>query len=160
MEPLKAEIEALQAVMFTPVEQFVTDKERAERGDEAAEKLAHKRMFASAIKAVDEARGARTLYNVILRHGRGTSTFYTGFGPYPTTGQAEKAVEKLGHVFEYTAYAVVPTRNAEGLEQMVKELDAEPEGRAMFAIVKEDARLTKLGWDGKQKSRKKYEAMA
>lgn len=146
--------------MFTPVEQFVTDREREERGEEAAEKLAHKRMFAQAIKAVDAARGARTLYNVVLRFGQGTSTFYSAFGPYATKGQAEKAVEKLGSVFGFTAFAVVPTRNAEGLEQMLAELDAKPEVKGDFAIAKEDGRLFRLGWSGKIKDRKKYEAMA
>lgn len=160
MEPLKTEIDALREVMFTPVDQFVTEKERAERGEEAAEKLAHKRMFSQAIKAVDAARGARTLYTVVLRFGRGSNTFYSGYGPYATKGQAEKAVAALSSTFDHSAYAIVPTRNAEGFAAMLTELDAAPESKGDFALAASDGRLFALGWKGNMRDRKKYEAMA
>lgn len=155
MEPLKAETDALREVMFTPVEQFVSDKEREERGEEKAEALAHKRMFSQAIKAVDKARGERTTYMVVLRFGRGDTTFYKAFGPYPSKGTAEKDVLKAG-VFEYTAYAVVPMRNAEGLAALVEELDTRPLGNGDWAVVAEDAKAVKKGWKGKQNDRAKF----
>ena len=43
---------------------------------------------------------------------------------------------------------------------MLTELDAKPEPKGDWAIAKEDGRLFKLGWNGKIKDRKKYEAMA
>lgn len=158
MEPLKVELDALREVMFTPVEQFVSDKDAETRTPEALEALAHKRMFSTAIKAVDAARGARTLYMVVLRFGHGSSTFYSGYGPYATKPQAEKAVEKLGKALGYSAFAIVPMRNAEGLEQLLKDLDANPESKGEFGVVSEDARLFRAGWNGKQATRKKYEA--
>lgn len=156
MEPLLGEIDALREVLFTPVESFVSDKERAEKGDEWAEKMAHKRMFSQGIKAVDAARGSRTLYMVVLRFGQGSSTFYTGYGPYATKGQAEKAVTAMSSTFEYTAAAVVPMRNAEGLAGLLSELDAKPALAGDWAIVADDARAFRNGWNGKQATRSKY----
>lgn len=160
MEPLKVEISALREVLMTPLETFVTDRERDEKGEEWAEKMAHQRMFASAIKAVDKARGDRTLHMVVLRFGRGDNTFYTAFGPYATNAQAVKATVGLAQTFEYTAVAVVPMRNAEGLAALVTELNAKPEGRGDWVTVAGDARLHRKGWKGNRKDRAKYEAMA
>ena len=156
MEPLKAELEAMREVLLRPLDSFVTDKDAESRTEEALEALAHKRMFSTAIKAVDAARGERTTHIVVLRHGRGTSTFYTGFGPYATKAQAEKAYVELAKTMAPTACAVVPVRNAAGFASLLESLDAEPEGRGQWAIVKEDAAALKRGWDGKSKTRGQY----
>ena len=156
MEPLKVEIDALQAVMMTPLESFVNDKDAETRTPEKLEALAHKRMFSTAIKAVDKARGERTLYMVVLRHGHGTATVYSGYGPYATKGQAEKATTEMRKAFDHTAYAVVPMRNAEGLHGLLTQLDTEPASKGDFATVAQDVKAFKAGWRGKQKDRNRF----
>jgi hypothetical protein len=156
VEPLKVELDAFWEVMLTPVAEFITEKERAERTEAKAEKLAHDRMAKTAIKAVDKARGERTLWMVVLRFGRENRTFYSSFGPYPTKGQAEKAVTQLGETYGYTAYAVVPMRNAEGLAEMLANLDNGAESKGDYGIVLEDAKLFKAGWTGKNAERAKF----
>lgn len=159
MEPHKTEIEALREVMFTPVESFVTEKERAEKGEEWAEKTAHRRMFAAGIKAVEEARGARTLYTVAIGFG---PSHVRMFGLYPTEATAEKARAKmlaaLGNLVKGSA--VRPWQNEHAWAAMLARADVPAPARGDWAAVAEDARLTKLGWDGKRATRKKYEEMS
>ena len=157
MEPLKAEIEALREVMFTPVEDFVSEKERAERGEEWAEKTAHRRMFSQGIKAVDAARGARTTWMVTLRHGPADNCYFTGIGPYATKAQAEKALLRARAAFDPSGWAVSPTRNEDGFADLLTELDAKPVGGGDYAVVADDARMFRKGWDGNQKTRKQFE---
>jgi len=123
--PLKAELDALESVLTTPLGDFLTDKDAGDQ--DKLTSTAQKRMFTKAIQAVDEARGGRTMWMVVLRHGFESRTIYTGFGPYGTKAQAEKAAqgELLG--LEPTAYAVVATRNKEGLAQLVSMADELPE---------------------------------
>ena len=159
MEPHKSEVDALREVMFTPVESFVTEKERAEKGDEWAEKTAHRRMFATAIKAVDEARGTRTLYTVVLGFG---ASHVRNFGLYATEAQAEKARAKmlaaLGNLVK--ASAVRPWQNEHAWAAMLTRADVPPPVKGDFAACAEDARLTRLGWDGKRATRKRFEDMS
>lgn len=154
MEPNKDEVDAFWEVMLTPPEEFVTERERADRGDDWCEKMAHQRMAKQAIKAVDKARGDRTQWMVVLRHGRGESTVYTGYGPYSTKAQGERAQEKLAHTFHSTGYALVPMRNAEGLADLLEQVDTRPDLAGDWAVVSEDARLfKKAGWNGKNATR-------
>lgn len=155
MEPLKTEIDAMKAVLMSDLESFVTEREVQERGEEKAEALAQKRMFSQAIKAVDQARGARTTWTVVLRFGTG-SVHYAGFGPYATRQQATKALDVLGRTMAPTGYAVVPTRNAAHLEELTTGLDAQPESRGTFGDVRLDAQAFKNGWKGKDATRGKY----
>ena len=159
MEPHKSEIDALREVMFTPVESFVTEKERAEKGDEWAEKTAHRRMFATAIKAAEEARGQRTLWTVLLVFG---PQFYENFGPYSTQAQAEKArAHMLGELGNLVANSVtVPLKNEYGWRAMLALADAPPPVKGDWSTVAADAALFRRGWDGKRASRKRFEEMA
>lgn len=145
MKPLAAEIKALQEVLMQPLESFVTDKERAEKGEEKAEALAQTRMFTQALEAAERARTDRTVWMVVLRHGT-TSVHYTGFGPYATKNQAEKAKDELLKGMETTAYAVVPTRNEHRIAELWAEADTMPESRGMWGEVKKDQQAIKNGW--------------
>jgi hypothetical protein len=124
MTPLKTELDALEAVLTTPLGDFLTDKDQGDRDKLTA--TAQKRMFTKAIQAVDEARGGRNMWMVVLRHGHESRTFYTGFGPYGTKAQAEKAAQGDLMGLEPTAYAIVATRNKEGLAQLMDMVDELP----------------------------------
>ena len=155
MKPNKAEVDALAAVLMTPLEEFVSDKERAEHKD--PEGLAQKRMFTKAIEAVDEARGGRTMWMVVLRFGTvASSVIYQGFGPYATQKQASDATESILRGCEATAYAVVPLRTHDGWEAMVAAADEPPAEQSQWAEVRRDAEARKNGWRGKARERDNY----
>lgn len=156
MKPNKAEIDALREVLLTPLDEFVTEKERAEKGDERAEALAQTRMFTRALEAAELARGSRTTYMVILRHGRGTSTHYTGFGPYATQAQGNTATERLLASMESTAFAVVPTRNEHYLAQLFAEIDDDASIKGDWSTIADDKRAFKKGWRGHRRDREAY----
>lgn len=156
MEPLLSEIEALKEVLFTPVESFVTEKERAEKGEEWAEKMAHSRMFKQAIKAAYAARSERTLYTVALGFG---PRWVQNFGLYPTQGQAEKArtqmLGALGNLVKRSA--VLPLSGERGWELMQERASVPAEVTGDYRECRTDAAAFKNGWDGKAATRKKYE---
>lgn len=155
MRPLKAETDALAAVMMTPLEDFLTDKEASEHKD--PEGLAQKRMFTKAIEAVDEARGGRTMWMVVLRFGTvASSVIYQGFGPYATKSQAEKEVTTFLSGTEATAYAVVPMRTHDGWQAMQGKADEPSEGSSMWAEVRRDVEAKRRGWRGKARERDNY----
>jgi hypothetical protein len=121
---VKAEIDALEAVLTTPLGDFLTDRDAGDQAQLTA--TAQKRMFTAAIKAVDEARGGRNMWMVVLRHGHEGRVFYTGFGPYSTKAQAEKAAQGELLALEPTAYAIVATRNQQGHRQLMEMVDELP----------------------------------
>jgi len=121
---LKVELDALEAVLTTPLGDFLTDKDQGDQ--EKLTATAQKRMFTKAIQAVDEARGGRNMWMVVLRHGHESRTFYTGFGPYSTKAEAEKAAQGELMSLEPTAYAIVATRNKEGHRQLMDMVDELP----------------------------------
>ena len=137
MQLLKKEREALAALL----------EQGAETPDELAKIVAGK---------LDEMRASRTTYTVVLRFGIGIHQHHMCFGPYSTRAQAEKAFDKhLVHT-QPSAWAFVPTRTAEGIEEMIAEADKTPELKGDWAIVKADGRAYRKGWDGKQKTRSQY----
>lgn len=156
MKPLKAELDALQAVLMTPLGDFLTDKEANEHKD--PEGLAQKRMFTKAIEAVDAVRGERTSWVVVIRFGTvASSVTYQSFGPWSTKAQAEKAAGDILRAVEGTAYAVVPQRTPEGWEAMLSDADAPPAESSSWAEVRKDAAAFKKGWNPKKERREKYE---
>lgn len=155
MRPLKAEADALSAVLMTPLEDFITEKEQSEHKD--PEGLAQKRMFTKAIEAVDEARGTRTMWTVVLRFGTvPSSVTYQAFGPYATQTQAQKATESFLSACEATAYAVVPMRTAEGWSLMLAAADEPPAEKGQWAEVRRDVAAKRAGWKGKHRDRQKF----
>ena len=155
MKPLKAECDALAAVMMTPLGDFLTDRETSEHKD--PEGLAQKRMFTKAIEAVDEVRGQRTSWVVVIRFGVvASSVTYQSFGPWSTKGQAEKAAEAILRAVEGTAYAVVPQRTPEGWAAMLEQADAPPAERSTWAEVRRDAIAFRRGWKPRSERREKY----
>lgn len=156
MKPLKAECDALAAVMMTPLGDFLTDRERDEHKD--PEGLAQKRMFTKAIEAVDEVRGSRTSWVIVLRFGTvASSVTYQSFGPWSTKSQAEKQAEGLLASLEATAYAVVPQRTPEGWELLLAAADAPPAEKSAWAEIKKDAAAFRKGWNPKKQSRDQFE---
>ena len=156
MKPLKAEVDALSAVLMTPLEDFLTEREQNEHKD--PEGLAQKRMFTKAIEAVEEVRGLRTGWIVVLRFGTSASSVtYQSFGQWSTKAQADKAAEGLLKALEATAYAVVPQRTEAGWQALVAEVDAPPVESSSWAEVKRDAAAFKKGWNPKKERRDRYE---
>lgn len=156
MKVNKAELDALQAVMMTPLGDFLTDKEQSEHRD--PEGLAQRRMFTKAIEAVDEVRGLRTSWVVVLRFGTvASSVTYQSFGSWSTRGQAEKAAEPLLKALEATAYAVVPQMSERGWEAALREADAPPTEKSTWAEIRRDAAAFKRGWNPKKSRRENYE---
>ena len=155
MKPLKAECDALAAVMMTPLGDFLTDRETNEHKD--PEGLAQKRMFTRAIEAVDEVRGQRTSWVVVIRFGVvASSVTYQSFGPWSTKGQAEKAAEAILRQVEGTAYAVVPQRTPEGWTSMQEAADAPPAEKSSWAEVRNDAIAFRRGWNPKKTRREQH----
>lgn len=159
MQPNQAEVDALREVLFTPVESFVTEKERAGKGEEWAEKMAHKRMFADAIKAVDKARGERTMWTVCLGFG---PKWIECFGLYATQAQAQKGREQmlaaLGNLVVRSS--VVALKNEHAWAQMQERSDQPAPVKGDWAEVAADRAAFKNGWNGKAKSRKNFEESA
>lgn len=156
MKPLKAEIDAMNAVLMTPLGDFLTEKEAAEHKD--PEGLAQKRMFTKAIEAVDAVRGERTSWVVVIRFGAvASSVTYQSFGPWSTKAQAEKAAEGLLKALEATAYAIVPQRSEIGWQALLEDVDAPPVESSMWAEVKKDAAAFKRGWNPKKERRDRYD---
>ena len=156
MKPLKAELDALQAVLMTPLGDLLTDKEEAEHKD--PEGLAQKRMFTKAIEAVDEMRGQRTSWVVVLRFGTvASSVTYQSFGPWSTKGQADRSADALLRALEATAYAVVPQRTEGGWQALLSAVDEAPVESSMWAEVKKDAAAFKKGWKPRSESRSQFE---
>lgn len=158
MEPLKTEIDALREVLMTPLESFVTEREHEEKGEEWAEKMAQKRMFSQAIKAVDKARGERTMWTVCLGFG---PKWIECFGLYATQAQASKGREQmlaaLGNLVLRSS--VIPLKNEHGWAQMLEATEADSASRGDWSTVAEDAALFRKGWKGERKDRATYEAM-
>jgi hypothetical protein len=158
VKPLKAEIDALQAVLMTPLGDFLTDKEEAEHKD--PEGLAQKRMFTKAIEAVDEVRGSRTSWVVVLRFGTvPSSVTYQSFGPWATKAQADKAAGALLGALEATAYAVVPQRTESGWQALLSAVDEVPVESSAWAEVRRDAAAFKKGWKPRSERREIYEGV-
>lgn len=158
MKPLKAEMDALQAVLMTPLGDFLTDKEAAEHRD--PEGLAQKRMFTKAIEAVDAVRGERTSWVLVIRFGTvASSVTYQSFGPWSTKSQAEKAADAILSAVEGTAYAVVPQRTPEGWEAMLQAADEAPAESSTWAEVRKDAAAFKKGWRPRSERRDAYESV-
>lgn len=156
MRPLKAELDALNAVLMTPLEDFLTAKERDEHKD--PEGLAQKRMFTKAIEAVDEVRGLRTAWVVVLRFGvSASSVTYQSFGSWSTKAQAERAAESILRTVEGTAYAVVPQMSEGGWQAALSEADAPPTEKSSWAEIRRDAIAFRRGWKPKSERRDKYE---
>lgn len=137
MQLLKKEREALAALL----------EQGAETPDELAKIVAGK---------LDEMRASRTTYTVLLRFGIGIHQYHVAFGPYSTRTQAQVAFEKHLQHTQPSAWAFVPTRSAEGAEAMIAEVDAKPESKGDWAIVKQDGVAYSRGWKGKQSNRSEY----
>lgn len=153
MRPLKTELEALAEVLHTPLGDFISDRERAEHRDPTA--LAQTRMFAKAIEAVDEARASRHHFYLVFRFGE-DSGWLQGFGPFATKAQAQKAAADIVAVRDYSAFAVVPTNNFAAFTEQMKHLDEMPPAGKDFKLILEDAELFKIGWNGKERTRRQY----
>lgn len=148
MKPLKNELDALNAVLMTPLGDFLTEREAAEHKD--PEGLAQKRMFTKAIEAVDAVRGERTSWVVVIRFGTvASSVTYQSFGAWSTKAQAEKAAGEILRQVGGTAFAIVPQRTPAGWEQMISKADEPPTESSSWAEVRADARAFKQGWKGR-----------
>lgn len=124
MKPNKPEVDALRAVLMTPLNEFITDKESETHKD--PEGLAQSRMFSRALEAAYDELGRRTTWLVVLRHGKGSSTVYSGWGAWSTKAQAEKALAAHLVDFDHTAGAIVPVRGESALADLLAEIDAPP----------------------------------
>ena len=111
MKPVKAELDALREVLFTPLEEF---------GSEENEDLAYKRMFTAAIEAVDHARAERGHFAVMAWFG---GPVYMGIGPYSTANQANKDFEAKVKPLGPKKFAIVRMTTPEGLAKLLEKTD-------------------------------------
>ena len=107
VKPLKKEVDRVAALLM--------------EGDETPQALADK-----VIRAIDEVRGERTTYGVVLKIGRGKTAFYVGYHGFSTRNQAIKSVEKNPQAAMASGIAVVAMKNEAGLEQLIERVDAPP----------------------------------
>ncbi len=97
---------------------------------------------------LDRVRGERTTHSITFRTGTSTPLFFS-FGPYSTQAQALKAWEKHPCRGLATGWAVASTTSAEGVEQLVADIDTPPEPKGDFAEVAKDVKARRNGWGGK-----------
>lgn len=155
MKVSKAEMDAMQSILMTPLEDFLTDKEQGEHKD--PEGLAQRRMFTKAIEAVDAVRGLRTGWVVVVRFGvTASSVTYQSFGSWSTRGQAETAATGILKAVEGTAYAVVPQLSPAGWEAMLSAADAPPAEKSVWAEIRQDAIAFRRGWNPKKTRREQH----
>lgn len=126
MTPLKREVDAVAALLLA--------------GDESPDSLAK-----SVIKTLDELRAERTTWGTVYRLGHGKTTTYVGTHMFSTKNQAIKSVEKDPRAGMATAIAVVPFTSAEGLEQLIVDVDAKPESKGDWLLVQQDREAFKAG---------------
>ena len=107
VKPLKKEIDRVAALLM--------------EGDESPQALADK-----VIRALDEVRGERTTYGVVLRIGEGKRAFFVGYHGFSTRNQAIKSVEKNPQAAMASGIAVVAMKNEAGLDQLIARVDAPP----------------------------------
>lgn len=134
MKPRKNEVQSIAALL--------------EAGGSDSEDLAGR-----VIEKVDEVRAERVTYTAVMRF---PGPVFVGMGPYSTKGQAKKAIEQHPAASEVRGYAVVPTVNELGHEQMLKNLDQQPESKGDFAEVQRDAQAKRNGWKGRARERGAY----
>jgi hypothetical protein len=77
-------------------------------------------------------------------------------GYCPGFKSAKAAVLKHPAAGMAKAIAVVPVLSPKGLTMLLDKVDVPAESKGDFAVVKEDAALYRLGWDGKQATRKRF----
>lgn len=155
MKVSKAEMDALAEVMMTPLGDFLTDREANEHKNPEA--LAQKRMFTKAIEAVDEVRGLRTSWVVVVRFGvTASSVTYQAFSGWSTRAQAEKAATAILSAVEGTAYAVVPQLTERGWEAMLSAADAPPAEKSVWSEIRLDAIAFRRGWNPKKTRREQH----
>ena len=107
VKPLKKEVDRVAALLM--------------EGDESPQALADK-----VIRALDEVRGERTTYGVVMKIGRGKTAVYVGYHGFSTRNQAIKSVEKNPQAAMASGIAVVAMKNEQGLEQLIERVDAPP----------------------------------
>jgi hypothetical protein len=135
--PLKAEIQAVEAVLDQP----------HESAKDAAK---------AAIIALDLARAKRVTFFSVFRFGGDKNAWFQGFGPYATRNQALKAIEKHPAVDMAKGLAVVPCVNEHGLDELIASTDVKPEAKGDWVQVRMDAEARRNGWDGVNATRQRY----
>lgn len=108
------------------------------------------------IKRLDEVRAERVTHFLVMKFGSKQSCFYTGFGPFSTANQAVKTFEKHPAAGMATGYAVVPTVNHLGFEELLARVDAPAESRGNWPEVEKDRAAFKNGWKGRGSDRERY----
>lgn len=149
MKPLKAEIDALREVVFTPLEQFG----EFVGPDGPDVDLAYKRMFTAAIEAVDKARATRGFYTAVAHFG---GPVFMGVGPFSTRAQAVKALEEDILPLGPSTFAVVSTMTPEAMKAKLADADTTAASKGDFAMVAQDVEAFKNGWDGKRGTRERH----
>jgi hypothetical protein len=108
------------------------------------------------IETYENSVADRTTYAGVIQLDLSGPPSYVGVGYFPGSSSARRAVVSHPAAGMARKIAVVPMVSPKGLTKMVAELDAPPLGDGDFALVREDAALYKIGWDGKQKTRRGF----
>lgn len=134
LRPLKKEIDEIASLL--------------EAGAEDASSLAE-----SVIKRVEELRGERMQHFIVFELTPGV---YQGYGPYATGSAAAKAMPKFPMAQIARKAAVIPMLGVEHAMRGLETADEPPAERAVFQLVREDAKAFKNGWKGNMRDRDKF----
>lgn len=108
------------------------------------------------IETYEKSVADRTTYAGVIQLDLSGPPSYVGVGYYPGAASARKGIVDHPAAGMAKKIAVVPMVSPKGLTKLVAELDAPPLADGDFALVREDAALYRVGWDGKQKTRKQF----
>lgn len=137
--PTKAEIAAVREILEDPRDDLTIEE-----------------VTGLIIEALDTARAEKITYAAVMQMST-SDPWYLGLGYYPGEKSARNAIEKHPAAGMAKAIATVPVRSPKGLALLLAETDRKAElSSADLKLVAEDAKLYKLGWNGKSKDRKLY----
>lgn len=108
------------------------------------------------IETYEKAVAERTTYAGVIQLDVSGPPLYQGVGYYPGEASCRQAVARHPAAGMAKLICTVPVVSPKGLTLMLDKLDAPPEAEGDFALIHQDARLFKLGWDGKEMTRKGF----
>lgn len=107
------------------------------------------------IDALDTVRADKVTYAGVMQMSV-ADPWYLGVGYFPGAKSARNAIEKHPAAGMAKAIGIVPIRSPKGLTLLLDETDRKAALSGDWATIAEDAKLFRVGWDGKEKSRKEF----
>lgn len=105
------------------------------------------------IRRLSELREERKTFALVFGLGPGV---HAGFGPFTTRDAAFNSVDKNPVAHIASRAAVVPIIGSSRTADMLALADAPPTERGEFAVIREDVKARRNGWDGKERSKQRF----